>query len=214
MDDPLIIKALNFATKAFGDRPRYTGGGGLYIEHPKEVATVLVAAGVTDPEVIAAALLHDTVEDTGTTLSAIEEGFGARVAQFVDDLTDRYTQEAYGHLPIGQRKDLERQRLAGVRQESRLIKIADLISNFRSFAATAASDRAFLFFDWAKRVLDTFSRVKLGNSPIDQIESTLRRQAQQELFEAMRRVRTRLRLPTAPPGPEPGRDNSGPRRSV
>jgi (p)ppGpp synthase/HD superfamily hydrolase len=162
---PLIIKALNFATKAFSDRPRYTGGGGLYIEHPKEVAVVLVATGVTDPEVIAAALLHDNVEDTSTTLSEIEEGFGARVAKIVGDLTDRYTQEAYAHLPIGQRKDLERERLAGVGQESRLIKIADLISNFRSFGSTPASNRAFLFSDWAKRVLDTFSGIKLGIVP-------------------------------------------------
>ena len=85
-----------------------------------------------DEEVIAAAYLHDTLEDTDTTLDELVENFGERVAQFVHDLTDKYTKEEYPNLNRAERKHLEALRLKGVRPESKLIKYFDIMDNSSS----------------------------------------------------------------------------------
>ena len=71
---------------------RRKGGKDIpYINHPIEVAAVLSAAGVADAEVLAAALLHDTLEDTDTTAEELEQHFGARVRRIVQQCTDDKT---------------------------------------------------------------------------------------------------------------------------
>ena len=77
----LVSRAVIFAAAAHDGQVR-KGTDIPYIVHPMEAAAI--AAGLTnDPEVIAAAVLHDVVEDTGTTKNELEAEFGSRVAELV-----------------------------------------------------------------------------------------------------------------------------------
>ena len=82
----LVRRALAFATLAHGDQKRkYTGE--MYIVHPIEVMEI-VKTVPHDDAMLAAALLHDVVEDTDVTLDEVRSAFGDDVAALVDDLTD------------------------------------------------------------------------------------------------------------------------------
>ena len=81
MDTSLFDKAAQFAIEAHRGTER-RGKGFPFIIHPMEAATI-VANITNDPEMLAAAILHDTVEDTEVTIEQIEELFGPRVARLV-----------------------------------------------------------------------------------------------------------------------------------
>lgn len=98
------------------------------IEHLAEVAGLVEMAGGTDVQ-IAAAWLHDTVEDTKTTLDMIRQEFGVEIARLVDGLTDP---PEFAAMPLAQRKPLQAERLAKKSDEIKLIKLCDQISNVRS----------------------------------------------------------------------------------
>src|SRR5258708_20975404 len=77
----LLLKALSFAAHKHRDQRRKDAEASPYINHPIALADVLVnEGGVTDAEVLAAALLHDTVEDTATTPERLVRAFGPRAA--------------------------------------------------------------------------------------------------------------------------------------
>ena len=123
----IIQKALLFATEAHGKQMRkYTGEP--YIVHPVEVMSI-VKSVVSDEEVLAAALLHDVVEDTPAVVADISQHFGSRVAYLVDELTDRSVLTD-GNRKV--RKEIDRSRLASASAEAQTVKLADLISNTRS----------------------------------------------------------------------------------
>src|SRR5512134_2367796 len=85
----LLLKALAFAAHKHRDQRRKDPAASPYINHPIALANVLVnEGGVTDVEVLAAALLHDTVEDTATTAEELTELFGPRIARIVGEVTD------------------------------------------------------------------------------------------------------------------------------
>ncbi len=130
----LITKAKAFAIachEGIGHRRKYTNEP--YWIHPQAVAE-MVASVTTDPEIIAAAWLHDTVEDTSTTLTEIEERFGRRVAELVSDLTDVST-PADGNR--AQRKSLDREHSASAHADAKTVKLADLIHNTDSIVQHA-----------------------------------------------------------------------------
>ena len=80
----LLLRALAFAAHKHRDQRRKDRAASPYINHPIALATVLTLEGrVKDPEVLAAALLHDTIEDTRTTYPELKSAFGARVARTV-----------------------------------------------------------------------------------------------------------------------------------
>src|SRR5262249_38213316 len=85
---PIIFTALEFAARKHLDQRRKDAGASRYINHPIAVAHVLCEAGVDDPEVLSAALLHDTIEDTQTTEAELREIFGDRIASIVLEMTD------------------------------------------------------------------------------------------------------------------------------
>jgi len=125
----LVRMALLFAQAAHGATGqvrRYTGEP--YIEHPAEVVALLKRAGVTDDAMLAAAWLHDVVEDTRLTIRDVQQAFGP-VAILVLELTD-CTTLADGNRAY--RKSFECDRLRRVSAQSKSIKCADLISNTRS----------------------------------------------------------------------------------
>jgi (p)ppGpp synthase/HD superfamily hydrolase len=119
--------ALDFATAAHtGQKRKYTGED--YIVHPMEVAEIVKTVAYT-PEMIAAALLHDVVEDTDASLEDILHRFGSAVADLVRDLTD-VSQPEDGNRAT--RKALDRAHTAQASAAAKTIKLADLISNSRS----------------------------------------------------------------------------------
>lgn len=124
-------RALKFATEAHeGQKRKYTGEP--YINHPISVARIVRQEGGTD-EMIAAAFLHDVVEDTERTLDDIFQEFDSIVGSYVAALTDEYTSEAYPSLNRQARKALELERLKEcVTPEIAVIKWADLADNTSS----------------------------------------------------------------------------------
>lgn len=123
-ETPLVARARAFATHAHAaQRRKYTGEP--YIVHPEEVARIVADAGLPEA-VIAAAWLHDVVEDCGVTGGELESEFGAEVARLVLEVTDVSRPEDGNRAT---RKALDRDHLASASAEGQSIKLADLISN-------------------------------------------------------------------------------------
>ena len=148
----LLLKALAFAAHKHRDQRRKDPAASPYINHPIALANVLVnEGGVTDEEVLAAALLHDTVEDTATTSEELQEIFGPRIARIVAEVTDDKA------LPKAERKRLQVEHAARLSPEAKLVKLADKICNLRDVAERAPASwdlaRRREYFDWAKQVI-------------------------------------------------------------
>ena len=127
MSDLLIFDALCFANTAHqGQIRKYTGEP--YIVHPMEVAQI-VRSVTTNPHMIAAALLHDVVEDTNITNDVIRAFFGHHVAMLVEMLTDVSKPEDGNRKT---RKELDRRHTSLATPQAKTIKLADLISNIPS----------------------------------------------------------------------------------
>ncbi|MDF7661051.1 HD domain-containing protein [Erwiniaceae bacterium L1_54_6] len=129
MRDSLEDQARRYATRAHaaaGQRRKYTDEP--YIVHPAAVAE-LVRSVTDDEAMLAAAWLHDTVEDTPSTLQDIESHFGPRVAELVDMLTDSAQPQAKNRTA---RKLAHFRHTAQASPEAQTIKLADIIDNTRS----------------------------------------------------------------------------------
>ena len=125
----LIKRALEFSTAAHaavGQKRKYTGDD--YIVHPIAVSEIVAAFGGTK-EMVAAALLHDTVEDTNVTREQIAEEFGWKIFKLVVELTD-VTKPEDGNRAT--RKAIEAKRLGMASKEAQMIKLADLIDNTKT----------------------------------------------------------------------------------
>lgn len=125
----IVEKARVFATAAHaavGQVRKYTGEP--YTVHLDEVATIVKSVKHTDA-MIAAAYLHDTVEDTEVTFDLIEQEFGMHIADQVRWLTDISTPEMGNRA---YRKAMDRAYISNASHEAQTVKLADLISNTRS----------------------------------------------------------------------------------
>lgn len=125
----LISRARDFAAArhgAKGQKRKHTGED--YIVHPEAVAAMVERAGGTADQ-IAAAWLHDTVEDTETTVEEIRALFGNPVADLVEAVTD-VSRPEHGNRRI--RKAMDRDHLAKASPEAKMIKLADMIDNSAS----------------------------------------------------------------------------------
>lgn len=140
MPDPdprhLPLVALGFADEAHKGQTRELGTGRIeeYVQHCRRVQAY-VALLCDDPEVQAAAALHDVLEDTETRSVELYDTFGSKVYDMVFHLTDQYTPEAHPTLNRGQRKHREAQRLALCPWQVRLIKLCDVLDNAASIEA-------------------------------------------------------------------------------
>lgn len=125
MGDDLIQKAEDFAEKKHEHQFR-DDGKTPYVEHPKAVmAIVRDEFHEDDPEILAAALLHDTMEDTKTDFDEIAEQFGKRVAKLVAVLSEDK------RLPKGQREREYFEGLADGPKDAKIVKVADVLHNLR-----------------------------------------------------------------------------------
>ena len=152
-DIPLLIDALAFAAFKHRNQRRKDADASPYINHPIALARVLaVEAGVSDEKVLIAAILHDTVEDTETTLEELRLRFGRRIAAVVAEVTDDK------RLVKSLRKQMQIDHASSLSKRAKLVKLADKTCNLRDVAN--APPRAWPlrrqreYFDWAKRVVD------------------------------------------------------------
>ena len=152
-DQKLLFRALKFAAH----KHRHQSRKGLepipYINHPICLADLLVNVGhVNDSETIAAALLHDTVEDTKTTVAELKRQFGPTVAKLVAELSDDKG------LPSEKRKQFQIEHAPTLSPRARLIKLADKTCNLRDIIGDPPKGwslkRKREYFDWAKKVID------------------------------------------------------------
>ena len=131
---PLVHSALEQARSDHKGQVRNGSGGMPYIEHPMRVAALLDEHGYGD-EVLAAALLHDVVEDSETTLDELREKFGEGVAGLVGAMTDDEELEDYR-----ERKAEHRERLAAAPVEAMAIYGADKLTNSRTLRDAYAAE--------------------------------------------------------------------------
>lgn len=149
----MVLKAADFAAQKHRDQRRKDSFGTPYINHPLGVAWILASIGkIEDPEILAAGLLHDTVEDTHTTLDELSEAFGPRVRNVVAEVTDDKS------LPKSERKRAQIRNASHKSLEAKLVKLADKLYNLRDLRRGPprawSPKRAQGYFVWAKFVVD------------------------------------------------------------
>jgi guanosine-3',5'-bis(diphosphate) 3'-pyrophosphohydrolase len=160
----LILRAIAFAADKHRNQRRKDADATPYINHPIALANVLKEeGGVSDPVVLAAAILHDTIEDTETTAYELEMLFGPEVTKVVLEVTDDKA------LDKAVRKQLQIEHAATASHQAKLVKLADKICNLRDIAANPPADwseeRKREYFEWAKRVVD---QVRGASSVLEQ----------------------------------------------
>ncbi len=136
IDSSLLDRAILFAVKAHADTER-KGKGFPYIVHPLE-AMAIVATMTNDQELLAAAVLHDTIEDTDTTMEQLCAEFGPRVAKLVETETDQHF-SADKALTWHQRKQESLNRLASASRDAMIVALGDKLSNMRGIAQDYAA---------------------------------------------------------------------------
>lgn len=130
MDSSLLDRAIIFAVKAHANTER-KGKGFPYIVHPLE-AVEIVATMTNDQELLAAAALHDTVEDTDVTLDDIRKEFGDRVAKMVEEESDKFMEGVSEADSWHSRKQAAIERLEGAARETKIVALGDKLSNARA----------------------------------------------------------------------------------
>ena len=136
LDTSLLDKAIIFAVQAHAGTER-RGKGFPYIVHPMEAVSI-VATMSADQHLLAAAALHDVVEDTGISMETIEAEFGSRIAGLVKAETDNLEQGVSVQQSWFARKKAAIDRLAKAPTEVKIIALADKLSNMRAIAGDYA----------------------------------------------------------------------------
>jgi guanosine-3',5'-bis(diphosphate) 3'-pyrophosphohydrolase len=154
----LILKAAQFAAEQHRDQRRKDIHASPYIIHPISVALAISQiGGVDDPEILAAALLHDTLEDTDTKPEELEAKFGKKVCEYVLDVTDDKT------LPKDERKRRQIEHAKKISKGAALIKLGDKISNVTDVINSPPEgwdiNRRKEYLDWAEKVIENCPKV-------------------------------------------------------
>lgn len=129
-DSSLLDKAIIFATNAHKNVER-RGKGFPYIVHPLEVVAI-VATMTSDQELLAAAALHDTVEDTSITVEDIKREFGERVASIVESESDKFISGVSDEDSWKDRKQAAIDRIKASSRDSKIVALGDKLSNMRA----------------------------------------------------------------------------------
>jgi GTP diphosphokinase / guanosine-3',5'-bis(diphosphate) 3'-diphosphatase len=156
----LLLRAVSFAAEKHRHQRRKDAEASPYINHPIELTKLLHEAGVGDPVVLCAALLHDTIEDTDTTGDELRQRFGPEIASTVSEVTDDKG------LARAERKRLQIEHAAHISERAKLVKLADKVCNLRDMAHAPPANwsiaRRQEYFDWAKQVVDALRGVHPG----------------------------------------------------
>lgn len=149
----VLIRAANFAAAHHRDQRRKDHVASPYINHPLALADLLLnEAGISDVEILIAALLHDTLEDTEATSAEIEAAFGVTVCRIVEEVSDDMS------LPRAVRKRMQIEHAPHLSCAARAVKLADKTCNLRDVLVCPPAgwslQRCREYFDWANAVID------------------------------------------------------------
>ncbi|MDQ6786538.1 MAG: HD domain-containing protein [Acidobacteriota bacterium] len=147
-----LTQAISFAAKKHTNQKRKGADNEPYINHPLEVLNLLTNVGkILDFNVLIAAVLHDTIEDTDTTAEEITELFGETVCGYVLEVTDDKS------LPKATRKQLQIEHAPNLTNGAKYIKLADKISNISDVLENPPDDwsetRRSEYVIWGERVV-------------------------------------------------------------
>jgi guanosine-3',5'-bis(diphosphate) 3'-pyrophosphohydrolase len=147
-----LLEAIRFSAEKHRNQRRKDSEQSPYINHPIEVTQLLwEVGGVRDIDVLLAAVLHDTVEDTDTRPEEIRERFGVQVLSFVMEVTDDKS------LPKEKRKRLQIENAAHKSYGAKLIKLADKACNVRNLVTMPPKDwsleRRQEYLLWTEKVV-------------------------------------------------------------
>ena len=149
----MVLQALTFAARKHSSQRRKGSDHAPYINHPISVLDLLWrVGGVRQADVLAAGVLHDTLEDTDTSPQELEAAFGRAVLELVQEVSDDKS------LFSAERKRLQIEHAGKLSTGAKLIKLADKISNVRDLHTNPplfwSRQRRLEYMDWAARVVD------------------------------------------------------------
>lgn len=147
----LLLRAVKFSALKHRDQRRKDTQASPYINHPISVAAMLMEVGsVHDVDILVAAILHDTIEDTKTSPDEIKKLFGKRVLSLVQEVTDDKS------LPKTKRKQLQIENAPHKSHGAKLIKLADKISNVYDITHSPPNwplKRKAAYLSWSDKVV-------------------------------------------------------------
>jgi GTP diphosphokinase / guanosine-3',5'-bis(diphosphate) 3'-diphosphatase len=147
----IIFDALEFAAEKHKLQRRKGNLRIPYINHPIKVSKLLAESGEKNIEMLAAAILHDTLEDTETTIEELKDKFGSEITGIVVELTDDMS------LPDHIRKDKQIQKASTLSAKAKLIKIADKICNINDLLVYPiywTKARKIRYIEWSAQVVE------------------------------------------------------------
>jgi guanosine-3',5'-bis(diphosphate) 3'-pyrophosphohydrolase len=152
-DLQLVLKAAFYSGEKHKNQRRRDVAETPYINHPLEVAYILMSeGGVTDAATLAAALLHDTIEDTNTTREELLMVFGREVSELVVELTDLAT------TTPEDKKRRELEHAYKLSDKAKRIKLADKTANIRDLSTMPPANwdlhRKICYFEFAARIVE------------------------------------------------------------
>ena len=156
----LILKATQFSALKHQNQKRKDGKT-PYVIHPISVAVILSEiGGIDDEEILSAALLHDTIEDTDATTDEIDREFGSKISSIVEELTDNK------ELSYSERKQFQIDHAPDLSKEATLVKIADKTSNVTDLINEKPTDwddaRCKEYINWAEAVINRCQKVNMN----------------------------------------------------
>jgi (p)ppGpp synthase/HD superfamily hydrolase len=174
----LVARAADFAARAHATQHRKGLAKEPYINHLTEVALLLAeATDGADPALIAAAYLHDTLEDTATRYEELVSQFGQDIARLVAEVTDDKS------LPKAERKRLQVETAIKKTKRAQLLKIADKTSNVRALVTSPpagwSKQRLLEYVDWAEAVV---SQLRGQSTMLDAAFAAARDNARKEIL--------------------------------
>ena len=148
----LLFKALAFSAEKHTKQRRKDIEESPYINHPIALANILAQRWVIDENVLCAAILHDTLEDTETKADELREHFGEKITSIVLEVTDDKS------LEKSVRKQKQVEHAASISHEAKLVKLADKIANITDIINTPpinwSKERKQEYFTWAEAVVN------------------------------------------------------------
>ncbi|MBI4024497.1 MAG: bifunctional (p)ppGpp synthetase/guanosine-3',5'-bis(diphosphate) 3'-pyrophosphohydrolase [Verrucomicrobia bacterium] len=148
-----LLSAIAFSAERHRSQRRKDAEASPYINHPIQVAEMIWNVGrVRDLNILIAAILHDTLEDTATSREDISRLFGAEAASCVCEVTDDKT------LPKQERKRLQSEHAPTLSPGAKVIKLADKLCNVTDLANNPPADwplkRRKEYLEWSRKVVD------------------------------------------------------------
>ena len=162
-DLPKLLQAISFAAQKHATQKRKGADEQPYINHVLEVANLLANVGkIEDYDVLIAAVLHDTIEDTETTAEEIANLFGETVSEYVLEVTDDKS------LPKARRKELQIEHAPHLSNGAKYIKLGDKVSNIRDVTENPpdgwSDERRLEYINWGEKVINGLRGV---NPPLE-----------------------------------------------